>query len=1000
MEQATNTFSKGLQLDTNPMIQGNDSLTDCLNGTVITMNGNELILQNDMGNGKVHKAFLPAGYQPVGMKEYGGIIYVAAYNPITNKSQIGSFPSPQIIFDDNTENKQEIEKSTSLESRLIKLTDDILHAGDNFLVYSKDNLDSSNITNYNNIYGNKIKSPKNKLYTYSIGILNSQNQFVDITSSLKRYNANGNIIKFTDNDSELYKFNSGYFIPTIIDPKNLDYNKVVNIYSYKLVGPLYLKIQTNYVQDFSYSIQDAEITTKEDKKCLEFSISGTLIYNCPDGYVVPQNEVEKWEPGDDTYYTYENGNVKNSNVFGFDLFIDGKKEPLNKDKTFSVTYNKETNLYYTTIEGKYRIEELSPDKFEIPYTIKVKSPLLTYTGESTYIEKLNDSGTIELSLIGTDEAKLSAWRYKYDSGNIMLTYSLDVYLNSNKQYSEINFEFIDVIDNNSRHKLNSTYPVTTGRRTIYFSNSDFDSPLTERRLYKINMFYKIGNKKVQILGENTNVNRWILTTPLFNDCYNKLQDYGWEHTANNEQDIIYNKLKVELETDGDITFKKEDTTVKTTGKLFPPKSGNVEYKYTTTTKYSLINKKTAKIKNEYPSFLSLEDSSLEIQGVNIISDNNIVTGSYGTNKLTLTVTDTFTGSRGTQNINISRAFDKIINCKDIIIGNPSYSGIYFHPSGSGKHYKRVINYYNKTVNMDDNISGYTESFFIENHVILNFNDTRIADYYHDIFNSVNQNCNLVYLFVKQSSDSGLTDIYYVNELNDDGLPHTTDYSARYYSKLWWRNKNHEWTLVDGLIERNKSDSIITTMFGNKKDNYVYCAYNQYDKFSNDFKIPINCKYNEYYKGNVNCNINIISSNKLQKVDDEISKILDFHLESTPFSENIEIPVESSLAFQDDIQKAITGNVDGIYLETGAIRDANGNLLKRTQIYDNNLNPISIPVVVETSSANTDHNILLCSPTNIERNDNFKYLLSNNSAIKGGLEFTGSIITTIGASDFT
>jgi len=207
------------------------------------------------------------------------------------------------------------------------------------------------------------------------------------------------------------------------------------------------------------------------------------------------------------------------------LFIDGKKEPhydTNKDKTFSVTYNKETNLYYTTIEGKYRIEKLPPDKFEIPYTIKVKSPLLTYTGESTYIEKLNDSGTIELSLIGTDEAKLSAWRYKYDSGNIMLTYSLDVYLNSNKQYSEINFEFIDVIDNKSRHKLNSTYPVTTGRRTIYFNNSDFDTPLTEGRLYKINMFYKIGNKKVQILGEDPDVNRWILTTPLFNDCYNKL----------------------------------------------------------------------------------------------------------------------------------------------------------------------------------------------------------------------------------------------------------------------------------------------------------------------------------------------------------------------------------------------------------------------------------------------------------------------------------------------
>ena len=86
MEQSVNTFSKGLQLDTNPMIQGNDSLTDCLNGTLITQNGNELILQNDMGNRRVDNAYLPSGYQPIGMKEYGGIIYVVSYNPITDKS--------------------------------------------------------------------------------------------------------------------------------------------------------------------------------------------------------------------------------------------------------------------------------------------------------------------------------------------------------------------------------------------------------------------------------------------------------------------------------------------------------------------------------------------------------------------------------------------------------------------------------------------------------------------------------------------------------------------------------------------------------------------------------------------------------------------------------------------------------------------------------------------------------------------------------------------------
>jgi hypothetical protein len=34
---------------------------------MVTMNGNEMILQNDMGNARVEDAYLPAGYVPVGM---------------------------------------------------------------------------------------------------------------------------------------------------------------------------------------------------------------------------------------------------------------------------------------------------------------------------------------------------------------------------------------------------------------------------------------------------------------------------------------------------------------------------------------------------------------------------------------------------------------------------------------------------------------------------------------------------------------------------------------------------------------------------------------------------------------------------------------------------------------------------------------------------------------------------------------------------------------------
>ena len=85
MQESINSFSEGLIMDLNPLVTPNNVLTNCLNGTFVTYNGNEFILQNDMGNGRVESAYLPSGYVPIGIKEHGGIIYVASYNPLTNK---------------------------------------------------------------------------------------------------------------------------------------------------------------------------------------------------------------------------------------------------------------------------------------------------------------------------------------------------------------------------------------------------------------------------------------------------------------------------------------------------------------------------------------------------------------------------------------------------------------------------------------------------------------------------------------------------------------------------------------------------------------------------------------------------------------------------------------------------------------------------------------------------------------------------------------------------
>jgi len=155
-----------------------------------------------MGNRRIDHAFLPSGYTPVGIKEYGGIIYVASYNPLTNRSQIGSFPSPERnMGEEYPELSAEIKNNlyeyfrgseeakdsyigrdkiclTSSDSILLELAKgNTIHPGDKYTVYVKDDniswFKSDYISNFNNTDNNKIITPKNKQYTLSLGVLNS-----------------------------------------------------------------------------------------------------------------------------------------------------------------------------------------------------------------------------------------------------------------------------------------------------------------------------------------------------------------------------------------------------------------------------------------------------------------------------------------------------------------------------------------------------------------------------------------------------------------------------------------------------------------------------------------------------------------------------------------------------------------------------------------------------------------------------------------------------------
>lgn len=100
-QEQTNTFQDGIISDMHPLSATNTSMTDALNATIVTYNGNEMILQNDMGNAKLFEddeqtkpVRLTGGFEPIGVKEHGGILYIASIDKEGN-FELGSFPGPE-----------------------------------------------------------------------------------------------------------------------------------------------------------------------------------------------------------------------------------------------------------------------------------------------------------------------------------------------------------------------------------------------------------------------------------------------------------------------------------------------------------------------------------------------------------------------------------------------------------------------------------------------------------------------------------------------------------------------------------------------------------------------------------------------------------------------------------------------------------------------------------------------------------------------------------------
>ena len=339
---AKNTFSEGLVMDFAPDNTQATTLTSALNATLLTFNGNEMSLQNDMGNGRVETAYLPEGYVPVGTCEFGDIIYIVSYNPIINKSQIGCFPSPERNI--SSEEIQTMEQSLSwidfqqgdevpngtLKRTTVKkiLFQNTMNPGDKYIIYTQqghgDILNSKNVlSDYGNT--NHLHNYWPKLTKIHVVSIEESGKMVYLDSTVKWYtDINYYIQSMTKNPNNK---------PDLDSYRSL-VSSAYSIFQSKVSGKLAILVELERINNFSstYSVYTEKNKTR-DSSNIEYTtyhifnnISWTSNHNDinPSGVIITKSEwvntpayVQKYIQSSDSWIL--DANINNATIINLPI---------------------------------------------------------------------------------------------------------------------------------------------------------------------------------------------------------------------------------------------------------------------------------------------------------------------------------------------------------------------------------------------------------------------------------------------------------------------------------------------------------------------------------------------------------------------------------------------------------------------------------------------------------------------------------------------------------
>ena len=521
MKKVSNTFNKGLIMDVSPLSTTGDSLSDCLNGTFCTMNGDELVLQNDMGNGRVQTAYLPKGYIPIGTTQLGGIIYIASYNPFTNKCQIGSFPSPQRTSDKRDKLEKEIPLDKDENIIRVVLSDEIFKPGDKF---------------YLTIPGQYMQYK----YTESLPEIKveTENKSQAEIKKAKIAYVKQHFLKFSvaiiSEESQIIKLNED---PIIEEPKNNtedDFTKDINkfkVCTSKISGKLILIIER---VTFDYSINfNAFSGIAVNSGNPTFYLNFNLNANSQDKFFPNKLVLESSAKYNDKSYEQTltfptKGEFTSGNSPDFRSFNYSAKNIYNNnvvDPVITKTLPQISQLVDDLTDANYWGSSHNPVYLNILATLYTNNFKINSEGEKIgeCLPAATKQYVIDLSKVASNTVELSRYTYTIVDGSPIsaeITFALQTYLDSAYEIKSTIVNIYNVKDNS----INKVGSGALEGNTVTFEN------LENNYLYLIEFQIKTGKIEAQEDGsfdeKIINIYRYLYSNPNIVASFDKeLTDY-------------------------------------------------------------------------------------------------------------------------------------------------------------------------------------------------------------------------------------------------------------------------------------------------------------------------------------------------------------------------------------------------------------------------------------------------------------------------------------------